>query len=432
MRLITLTGSILALLLASPCLTIADQGEDKKEAEREAGKPVNGLAASAEVVEHKPAQKAPYFEVKVSLKNVADKPITICIYNGNQPLIVDWTGPDGKKLHSDHYFYALRSLAPLSERAFVTIPAGAVYHLDAGSDAGISFKPSFEPKLPWGYNPAKPGKHRVRVSYVNKEDGKKFNLKNVWTGTVSANEVVFSIKQDEKKPSPAEFEARLLKALADDNAPATEELAADIARLSDQQRRGLKFRVRPNAMEFRFDGQSPGHASVEFLLSNQNRAYESLLVLDKAELERVARLWQVVRQLAKAGHAPALEFKLLFVEKGQARIEDLQNVFHKINFKNQQDYFVRFLAWEEDGLRIRDAEMDHATAPRGKQNAQMIIILRPTQMKADPKPGKAELTPEACKKAPISLLSKNPSAWPGFDRIISSTRLCGVKFAFNF
>jgi Ankyrin repeats (3 copies)/Ankyrin repeats (many copies) len=208
---------------------------------------------------------------------------------------------------------------------------------------------------------------------------------DAWSITSSTLTVA---RQDKEKnqSSPAELEANLLKALADGKATATEELAADILRLSDQQRRGLKFRVRPNVMEFRFDGQCPGHHSVEFLLSNKNRDYESLLVLDKTELERAARLWQVVRQLAKAGHPPALEFKLLFVEKGQARMEDLQNVFHKIDFKKQKDYYVRFLEWEDDGLRIRDPDIDPATAPKGRQNAQMLIIVRPTHIKADSDP----------------------------------------------
>jgi hypothetical protein len=34
----------------------------------------------------------------------------------------------------------------------------------------------------------------VTVSYFNGDDGKKFNLHNVWTGTVTANEVVLKVK----------------------------------------------------------------------------------------------------------------------------------------------------------------------------------------------------------------------------------------------
>jgi hypothetical protein len=36
-------------------------------------------------VEHKPANEPPYFEVRFSLKNVSDKPITICDYAGTKP-----------------------------------------------------------------------------------------------------------------------------------------------------------------------------------------------------------------------------------------------------------------------------------------------------------------------------------------------------------
>ena len=44
--------------------------------------------ASAEVVEQQPTKDPPYLEVRFRLKNVSDKPITICDYVGNQPLKV--------------------------------------------------------------------------------------------------------------------------------------------------------------------------------------------------------------------------------------------------------------------------------------------------------------------------------------------------------
>jgi hypothetical protein len=43
-------------------------------------------------------------------------------------------------------------------------------------------------------NVTTPGKHRVTVSYANMEAGKTFNLQNVWTGTVTANEVILNVK----------------------------------------------------------------------------------------------------------------------------------------------------------------------------------------------------------------------------------------------
>jgi hypothetical protein len=78
-------------------------------------------------VEKKPANGLPYLEVHFRLKNISDRAITICDYVGNQPLKVRWIGPDGKALRSDHYVW-LRyvDLAGLTEKSFVTIPAGGV------------------------------------------------------------------------------------------------------------------------------------------------------------------------------------------------------------------------------------------------------------------------------------------------------------------
>ena len=38
-----------------------------------------------------------------------------------------------------------------------------------------------------------PRPRKVTVRYVNREGGKKFGLKGVWTGAVGSNEVVFTV-----------------------------------------------------------------------------------------------------------------------------------------------------------------------------------------------------------------------------------------------
>ena len=190
-----ITFITLAIFTVSTLLVDGNfQAKDKK-ADPKGGKAVNGLVASAEVVEQKPAKDPPYFEVQFSLKNVSDKPITICDYVGNHPLKVEWIGPDGKTLRSGHYGWLRAAfIAPLSKKNYVTIPAGDVRRIDPqGDTSGIVFQPIPEKPLRFG-NVTTPGKHRVTVSYTNMEDGKKFNQQNVWTGTVTTNEVVFTVK----------------------------------------------------------------------------------------------------------------------------------------------------------------------------------------------------------------------------------------------
>jgi hypothetical protein len=159
------------------------------------GKAVNDLVARAEVVQQKPEKGPAYMEVRFSLKNVSDKPITICDYVGNQPLKVQWIGPDGKTLRSDHYgWLRFADIAGLNRSNFVTIPAGGVRRIGPqGENSGIIFQPTPEKPLRFG-NVSQPGKHRVTITYVNHQDGMKFDVQNVWTGAVTANEVAFVVK----------------------------------------------------------------------------------------------------------------------------------------------------------------------------------------------------------------------------------------------
>ncbi|HMF15849.1 MAG TPA: hypothetical protein VKE98_01525 [Gemmataceae bacterium] len=184
------------------------------------------------------------------------------------------------------------------------------------------------------------------------------------------------VQQKSEPPQPAELEAKLLKALADRNRSRIARVAADILCLSDEQRRSLKFRVRPGAVEFRFVGRCPGHEDVEFLLSNQNRAYESLLVLEKAELTRAEKVWKAAK-LARATLPPFLQLKLLWMDKDKIRCEDLQDAFRKTDPNQRTKQYFSRLSWEDDGLRIPNIPLDPAAVPHTDQTAQILIILRP-------------------------------------------------------
>ena len=150
----------------------------------EGGKPVNGLVARAELLE-----SSGNFQVRFSLKNVTEKPITVCNYVGNRPLPVEWIGPDGKLRMSKHYEWLKAArIAALAERDFVIIQPGGVRFMGE-----IKFHPPTD-KATNLDNVAQVGQHKVKVSFVNKENGKQFGLENVWTGTVTANELTFSVK----------------------------------------------------------------------------------------------------------------------------------------------------------------------------------------------------------------------------------------------
>lgn len=175
---------------------------------------------------------------------------------------------------------------------------------------------------------------------------------------------------------PAELEAKLLTAVTVGKGDAVEAVGAAITQLSEEQRRGLKFRVRPGEVEFRFGGFCPSHETVEFLLSNRIRDYESLLVLDEAELERAAKVWKAATR-AKATQPPFVQFKLLWMEKDKARCEDLEDAFRKVAPRQRKELFYPRLRWEDDGLRIPNIALDRAAVPQTAQAAQVLVILRP-------------------------------------------------------
>ena len=85
-------------------------------------------------------------------------------------------------------------LLGLTERNFVIIPAGCIRFMGPrGQGSQILFLTAAEKASNYD-NVAQVAKHRVTVGYANKDDGKKFGLESVCTGTVTANEGSFAVK----------------------------------------------------------------------------------------------------------------------------------------------------------------------------------------------------------------------------------------------
>ena len=108
-----------------------------------------------------------------------------------------WAGPgeqlDASRSRSQHYSPSrLSRVGKLSEKDFVTIPPGGVRFFGPHSrDSGIWFTRPHGSDDAAESNLLQTGKHRIVVSYVNREDGRRFGLQKVWTGEVAANPLVF-------------------------------------------------------------------------------------------------------------------------------------------------------------------------------------------------------------------------------------------------
>jgi hypothetical protein len=162
----------------------------KARAKVSGGKAVGGLAARAELIEHK-GGAATSWEVRFSLKNTSDKPITVFDYSGARPLVVDWTDPEGEKRESQHYEWLKAALlAPANKTNFTTIPPGGVHFFGPSSGGQGVF---FSTVAGRNTNLVTAGKHKIAASYRSEEDGKRFGVKDAWAGTATANEVQINV-----------------------------------------------------------------------------------------------------------------------------------------------------------------------------------------------------------------------------------------------
>ena len=139
------------------------------------GKEVNGLVGRAEIV-----NDGGRTGVRFALKNVSNKPMTICTWVGGRPLSVRWTSPDGTALESTHYdWLRAANIRGLTKEDFITIKPGEVHFIGPYTQSHEIF--TFKPPE---------GESKVVVSYVNDAHGKQFEIDGVWTGTVTANDVI--------------------------------------------------------------------------------------------------------------------------------------------------------------------------------------------------------------------------------------------------
>lgn len=213
-------SALLVAAFACPWALAADDKPPQKD-EPKGGKPVNGLVAVADLGEHPDGS----VEVRLSIKNVSEKPITVCSYSSYYCFIdpkfshvqVEWTGPDGNKIASKHHNYPPANNPGVSKEDFVAIAPGKSLRIyPTVRFHPVAMKPVPEERTAkqhpdlfdkWSRsNAAVAGEHRVVVSFANKFTSYSrgrgpggvpndfVEVEGVWTGTVPANEVTFKVK----------------------------------------------------------------------------------------------------------------------------------------------------------------------------------------------------------------------------------------------
>lgn len=155
-------------------------------AEREAlkgGEAVGGLSARAEVVS---AGEGVPPSLRFSLRNVSDKPVTVCTWVGLQPLKVKWVGPDGKEIESKHYEWLKAArLRPAGPEDFVTLQPGGVVHIGSSTNR-------FAPGIQFPMAPA--GENSVTLSFEIAPPAGEKAIADAWAGRVTAPAVKFTVK----------------------------------------------------------------------------------------------------------------------------------------------------------------------------------------------------------------------------------------------
>ena len=153
------------------------------------GTPVQGLVARVEAIAIPQAQGKPTVEVRCSVQNVSEKPITLCTFIGNAPVQLNWIGPDGKPLPSRHndWLQRVRLQAP-SKFDFPTIEPGAIHFI---GDAITFTSQNVDDERA---NISRPGEQTVTATFQNSTDGKAQEIPHVWTGKVISGSLKFKVE----------------------------------------------------------------------------------------------------------------------------------------------------------------------------------------------------------------------------------------------
>jgi hypothetical protein len=142
------------------------------------GKPANGLAIHLSVIL---GGKHNDDSILIYIKNCTKKTMHVLSHPENRPVKAEIIGPDNKTRIVDFYDWVKKSdLLAIYKGDFHPLPPGKVR--------------CFTMRYRFTYSLAsltQKGEYRITATLTNDEDGKKFKLKDVWTGTAVSNQVVF-------------------------------------------------------------------------------------------------------------------------------------------------------------------------------------------------------------------------------------------------
>jgi hypothetical protein len=189
-----------------------------------------------------------------------------------------------------------------------------------------------------------------------------------------------SIAQPPDKPVvKSAIESKALRALGTGQLNELQTVAKDIRALKPAEQTKLPLRIRPDGIEFRFRGEFPADPArlkiLEYILSDHSKAYESLFVIDAAELARLKKVGEALAAVKKAGKRAVLEYKLVWVEKGQARVEDLQDILSLLTDARRKALLEQ-LGFKESGLGgSMNVKVDASLLPTARTAGELLLAV---------------------------------------------------------
>lgn len=155
------------------------------------------------------------------------------------------------------------------------------------------------------------------------------------SGDLTAPLMTLTFQRVREKVEPkGEWATRAVQALVAENPAALGNLAREYQNLPIEARRQLPLIVRDRAVEFSFQGTMDGPSSLafmEYLISGPERGYESMMVVARTELDRLAALRPFFVKHAGKDRGRRWDAQLAWVEGGKPRVGALADILAKVS-----------------------------------------------------------------------------------------------------
>jgi hypothetical protein len=180
-------------------------------------------------------------------------------------------------------------------------------------------------------------------------------------------------------PDP-KWEANARQALADGDAAALKQLAAEYRKLAPEVRSALPVRIRDDAVEFAFRGEFRGDQysveMLEYLVSGPGKDYESPVVAGDAELERVQALRAVFENRTQKGRGQTWSARLVWTDGEAPHSIDLADLLLPTTGA-ERTAFLDQIAINSAGLGgSMNVKTDAGVLPRKRVPVRLYLTVR--------------------------------------------------------